>query len=125
MLRTRLWMGAVLVGLAVGVLVIDQFLQPWYPFLFCLLLLLAGIACSELLALLPAARRPEPWLCFGAVSAAIAANWMVPLNAARGRETDAWHWIFGVLVVAGLLAFLTEMARFREPGESVNRIALT
>jgi phosphatidate cytidylyltransferase len=115
-----------MVGLAVGVLAIDQLLQPWYPFLFCLLVLVAGIACSELLALLPAARRPEPWLCFGAVSAAIAANWVVPLaTIVPLRDLDPWHWIMGVVVAAGLLAFLTEMARFRGAGESLNRIALT
>ena len=32
MLRTRLWMGAVLVALVVGVLVVDQWLPPWFPF---------------------------------------------------------------------------------------------
>ena len=36
MLRTRLWMGAVLVVLSVGVLVFDHRFEPWYPFLFLL-----------------------------------------------------------------------------------------
>src|SRR5262249_62353213 len=52
MLRTRLWMGAILIALASGVLLIDQFLQPWYPFLFIFILALALAACFELLQLL-------------------------------------------------------------------------
>lgn len=126
MLRTRLWMGAILIVLAVGMLVVDQHLQPWNPFLFVLLLLLAGIACHELLELLPTVRRPVPWLCFSGVSAALAANWVVALESQGSlRDPDPWHWVLGVVTVVGLLAFLVEMGQFREPGESVVRISLT
>jgi phosphatidate cytidylyltransferase len=119
-------MGAILIALAVGMLVFDQHMQPWYPFLFFILLVLSGIACHELLQLLPAQRRPAPWLCLGAVSAIIAANWVVALETFRPlRDADPWHWILGVIATAGILAILTEMARFREPGEAVTRIALT
>ena len=38
MLKTRLWMGAILIVLAVGALVVDQWLAPWYPFLLLLVL---------------------------------------------------------------------------------------
>ena len=43
MLRTRLWMGAVLIALVAGVLVVDQALAPWFPFLF---VVLAGLAAA-------------------------------------------------------------------------------
>ena len=60
MLRTRLWMGTILIGLTVGALVLDQRLAPWYPFLFVLVLLLTLVGCHELLRLLGTTRRPSP-----------------------------------------------------------------
>ena len=71
MLRTRLWMGAVLIALTVGVLVFDQWFDPWYPFLLLFLLTLGLLACHELLQLLPVARRPFGWLCYGSVAVLI------------------------------------------------------
>jgi phosphatidate cytidylyltransferase len=125
MLRTRLWMGAVLIALVVGVLVVDQWLAPAYPFLFALVLALAAVACWELLALLPAARRPAPWLGFAAVVAIIVVNWVPHLGVLpESWDRDPWHWILGTLTGVVLAAFLVEMANFREPGESVPRIAL-
>ena len=59
MLRTRLWMGTLLIVLAVGALVVDQQFAPWYPVLFVLVLGLSLAACSELLHLLGATRRPN------------------------------------------------------------------
>ena len=117
-------MGAILVGLAVGMPVIDQYVQRWNPFLFVFVMLLAGVACHELLDLLPASRRPSRWVCFSGVSATLAANWIVALETHGSmRDPDPWHWILGVFTVAGLLAFLVEMAEFREAGQSVVRIA--
>jgi phosphatidate cytidylyltransferase len=103
MLRTRLWMGAVLIALTVGVLVFDQRLAPWYPFLLVLVLALALGACFELLVL---------------------SSWLVPLVGVGARE-EPWFWITAAFAFTVLAAFLTEMARFQEPGESVLRIALT
>jgi phosphatidate cytidylyltransferase len=118
-------MGAILIALAVGMLVIDERFAPWYPFLFVLVLGLAGIGCHELLRLLPAARRPAAWLCFGGVAAAIAANWIVALRREIALpDADPWHWVLGVVTVAGVAAVLYEMACFHEAGESVTRIAL-
>src|SRR5947209_3340268 len=127
MLRTRLWMGALLIALAVGALVVDQWLAPWYPFLLAVVLGLALVACSELLALLGEGRRLPPWLCYGAVGALILANWAGPVARHLGAaaEGDPWSWVAGVFGAVVLAAFLVEMARFQEPGESVPRIALT
>jgi phosphatidate cytidylyltransferase len=125
MLQTRLWMGTVLVLLALGVLVIDQWLAPWYPFLFALVLGLALVACFELLALLGPERRPRPWLCYCSVAALIAANWCPHvLPGVRSIDPDAWHWIIGTFTAVVLAAFLVEMATFRGSGGSVYRIAL-
>jgi phosphatidate cytidylyltransferase len=70
--------------------------------------------------LLDAARRPPAWLCLGGVAAVIVANWLP--QAWPGA--DAWTCVSGVFAAVVLIAFLTEMATFQEPGNSVVRIAL-
>src|SRR5438105_7484186 len=124
MLRTRLWMGAILIVLTVGVLVLDQWLAPWYPFLLVLVLGLTLVGCHELLQLLGKTRRPAPWLCYTAVAAIVAANWL-PSVAPGLVDRDPWIGIVSMFTMAVLGAFVTEMATFSVPGESVARIALT
>src|ERR1700693_2488926 len=123
MLRTRLWMVAVLIGLTLGVLVVDQHLKPWFPFLFFLVQALALVACFELLHLLPAARCPPGWLCYTAVAPLLTVTWVPRLwPFAQALDPDPWHWVLGVLTGVVLAAFLVEMAIFREPGASLGRI---
>jgi phosphatidate cytidylyltransferase len=120
-------MGAILIALAAGALVVDQRLAPWYPFLFLLVLGLALVACFEMLQLLGAARRLPAWLCYTAVAGLVVSNWaarLVPKLAPAGAiDADPWHWIVGVCAAVVLAAFLVEMTTFQEPGESVTRIA--
>jgi phosphatidate cytidylyltransferase len=119
-------MGAILVSMTVGVLVADQPLAPWFPFLFLLTATLAVIACAELLGLLAGARHPRAWLCYTAVIAMILGNWLPHVwRAVATLDSDPWHWILGLLTVSVMGAFLVEMAAFREPGDSVARIAST
>jgi phosphatidate cytidylyltransferase len=128
MLRTRLWMGAILIGLTVGVLVIDQWLSPWYPFLFLMILVLAVPGCYELLKLLPKVGQPIPWLGFAAVFAMLTINWLPWLLAESGSaqgRVEPWAWIAVGFTAVLLLTFLVEMTVFQEPGQSVLRIALT
>jgi phosphatidate cytidylyltransferase len=128
MLRTRLWMGAGLVALVAGVLVLDP--GPWYPFLLLLLVLLALVACYELHRLLGPARRPPLWLSVAGVLAVLLANW--PAHV-WGDGRHAWRDVLGAFAAVVLAAFLLEMAAYRgwggdappEPGASVGRIALT
>src|SRR5438874_447190 len=121
MLRTRLWMGALLIGLTVGCLVVDRRWAPVYPFLLALLVALAGLACWELWRLLPPPGRPPAWLCGTGVLAVVLANWPAHVGAAG----DPWHWVVGTFAAVALAAFLVEMATYRAPGESVTRIART
>jgi phosphatidate cytidylyltransferase len=116
-------MGAILVVLAVAVLVVDQRLAPWYPFLLVLLLALAELACFELLRLLPAQRRPFAWLAHLAVAVLVVVNWIPHLEARYQVLTGGpWPWIASALAGVILTAFLVEMTVFQEPGESVGRI---
>jgi phosphatidate cytidylyltransferase len=124
MLRTRLWMGALLVALIVAMLVVDQ--APWFPFLFLLLLVLSLAGGVELLGLLPPARRPPVWLCLAAVATLAAVNWLAHVPLPGGSlDPDPWFWVLSAFAGVVLAAFLVEMATFQEPGESVVRIALT
>src|SRR5438270_1096002 len=120
MLRTRLWAGAVLIALAAGVLVLDERLAPWYPFLFVLVVLVALAACYELLQLLAAHARPPAALCYAAVVALLACNWLPGLFPGQ----SAWPWVASVFATAVLAFFLAEMAAYRAPGGSMPRIAL-
>jgi phosphatidate cytidylyltransferase len=135
MLRTRIWVGAILIALVVGVLIFDNRLAPWYPFLLVLALALASIGCYELLHLLPVERRPAGWLCLTGVAVLILVNWLPALyqalslswlsTAAVAGSGLVWYAVASVLGGVALAAFLVEMARFRWPGQSLNRIALT
>jgi phosphatidate cytidylyltransferase len=120
MLRTRLWMGAILIALASGVLAVDQFLGPWYPFLFVFILGLALLSGYELLHLLGPALRLPSWLCYASIVAVIGANW----PAHQVGSATAWAWVVGTFATVVLSAFVVEMATFREPGSSVVRIAV-
>lgn len=114
-------MGAVLIGLASGVLAVDQFLGPWYPVLFVFILVLALASCYELLQLIGPGPRLPAWLCYTSVAAIIVANW--PAHLVDGPS--AWMWVAGTFTAVVLSSFLVEMATFREPGGSVTRMALT
>src|SRR5947208_2160065 len=124
MLRTRLWMGTVLIALTVGVLVLDgrlEALRNRYPFLFLLLLILALLGCQEFLNLLGPVRRPWPWLCYAAVAALIVVNWPVHLWPwARDVSPHALLWVLGTYVAVVLAAFLTGLATYQPPTESAS-----
>jgi phosphatidate cytidylyltransferase len=125
MLRTRLWMGALLVALSVGVLVLDRRFEPWYPFLFVLTSILSLVAAYEFLSLLDDERRPPVWLALGGVDALIFANWLPHLPGVPAPLADPWQLIAGTFAAIVLSALIREMAVFREPGQAVTRIALT
>jgi phosphatidate cytidylyltransferase len=125
MLRTRLWMGAVLVALSVAVLAFDRRFEPWYPFLFLLTALLSLVATHEFVHLLDDDRRPAAWLAYGGVAALLVANWVPHLPGVPSAATNPWLWIAGTYAVIVLSAFIREMIIFRDPGQAVTRISLT
>src|SRR5262249_4194508 len=123
MLRTRLWMGACLIALAVAMLVFDRRNEPWYPFLFLFFAAVAVRATVGLLLLLPAETRPPRVPCAIAVLAVLVANWPAHVGYPVLRMS-ALELVLSVFAAGVLGAFLIEMARFREPGGSVVRIAV-
>src|SRR5262249_40300347 len=119
MLKTRLWMGFTLAGLVVGVLVVDQWLAPWFPFLFLLLVVVGTLGGLELLGLLERWPRPRVAFTLPALVLLLAANWL------RAVDLDPWPVLAGLFAAAVLGAFLVEMALYTEPGDAVVRIAFT
>ena len=125
MLRTRLWMGALLIGLGALVLAEGWWFAPYYPFLFVSAVAACSLAARELLHLFPAAYRPNVPFCVGAVVAVVAANWVIPLGLFPSLIAGPWHVVGAVFVATLIVAFLLEMAKFRGPDHATERIALT
>jgi len=120
MLITRLWTGALLVAIGLGILVADAWLAPWFPLLLAAALLALALATRELVQLLPAPGL-RSWLAQLGVILVVLANWPAQL----WEVGTAWHWVG--LTAMGLfqLTFLVEAATYRGPGEAALRISLT
>ncbi len=122
MLTTRLWMGAILIVLTIGILWADNHLSPWFPFLFVFQLSLSLAACYELVSLLGPQRAPQVIVCYVGVVTLVLSNWLVNLPDLHENRLAI---LFEILAGFLLLVLLYEMATFTAPGRSVERMALT
>lgn len=120
MLRTRLWMGAILILVSLAILYADALMLPWVPGLLVLALAAGTVATLELVQLMPAP-QPRRWLCVAGVLALMLANWAAPVT---GVGTP-WVWAFAALTSFLMLAFMVEALAFREPGGTTIRLAST
>jgi len=125
MLSTRLWMGTILVLLTLGMLLVDPYVPRWHPILCLFVIGLSLAGCAELLSLLGAERKPQRELCLAGVFGLGCANWLAHIPPTASWHVPAWNWIVGCLALVVLGVFLTEMATFREPGRSLERMSLT
>ncbi len=124
MLKTRLWMGSLLILLVIGVLRFDP--PPYFPCLLLLAVLLSVLGSFELHHLIGASRGLPWWRCAVSVMAIVLANWPARVWPELFGG-DPWYLVVLVFAVVVLLAFLVEMATFRpseEPGGAVLRLAL-
>ncbi|WP_020472092.1 phosphatidate cytidylyltransferase [Zavarzinella formosa] len=123
MLRTRLWMGSILIGLAVLLLLEDRWFTPWFPIFFVAFTAASFLAIRELISLIPSNQRPDRCLTIGVGLGMVAVNWLphVPV----GVSGSVWPLLAGVLASGILLAFLLEMWRYDGPGNITQRLALT
>jgi phosphatidate cytidylyltransferase len=128
MLLTRLWMGTILVLVTAGMLILDQRLAPWYPFLLVFVVGLSLAACNELIGLLGSARKVQNPILYGGVLLLATGNWWARQN---GLDANPWHVILGTFVALILGVFLFEMATFDHLGAegsesgSIERMART
>lgn len=134
MLSTRLWMGSVLIGLVVAMLAFDD-PQYLYPFQLAFQLILAVVACHELLGLLGRGRAPIAALCYLGVVTLVLFNWVyhgadryqpaVDMGGDLDIVVRFWACVAFVLAFVQLTILVWEMATFREPGGSFERMART
>ena len=122
MLTTRLWMGSILVVIAVGMLAVDQHLAPWFPFLLVFQVGVALLACKELLTLLGPDRCPHGASCFAGVVLLSVGNWLAHLPHII---IEPWALLLAGFIAIAMTVMVVEMAQFHGPGRSMERIALT
>lgn len=131
---TRILVGTLL-ALALGaVLIADQWLGPWFPSLLTSIVLL-GIFCgSELLRLLPAIFRPQRSIALGGVVLILLSNWYSVFHEEWLQQglpsffpstESPWVPVFMAFTLTVIIAFLDEIARYREPGSAIPRLGLT
>ena len=121
MLKTRLWMGAILIALTIGMLVADPYL-PWFPFLFLFVVGLSLAGCHELVNLLGPQRVPQRIVCYLGIVVFALSNWLANTPTFHAHF---WTLLIGILAGFLLLVFLYEMTTFTSPGRSVERMAVT
>ncbi len=127
MLRTRLWMGSLLIGLAVLLLLEDRWFAPWYPILFVCYLGASLLATRELLGLLPVDVRPSEWLTLLLIGVAVGMNWWSAfgLSGKTFPGIGVSDLLAGLLLIGTIAATLREMWLFRGPANITVRLALT
>lgn len=126
--RTRLWMGLIMALAAAGTLVGDHLLHGWtgrpvHPFLLASILTLTVVGVRELHALLTPFPRPPVWVCLAGCVLIALTNWPVHLGwlAPPGQP---WPWLVWMFTALTLAAFLHEMAVFRQPDGTLQRLSL-
>lgn len=120
MLRTRLWMGSLLIFGVIGMLAFDERLPPWYPSQLLFQVALALAACREVSSLLGEVRPVRTFVMTGCVLAMTLASWVFGW---LGMPRHAWPVIVGILTGSQMLLFVVEMVRFREPGGSLEAMS--
>jgi phosphatidate cytidylyltransferase len=128
MIRTRVVVGSLLAAAALGLLIADQWLAPWFPALFLCLMFLGVLAIRELVRLFPRVFRPSEPLAIVGVLLVLAANWYTVVQKvvapALPAPASPWEPVLFVFVGVMIAAFLVEMYRYREPGAAVPRLGL-
>ena len=119
MLKTRLLLGTIMAAAAGGVLYFDSFFAPYFPILLLLALGVGVLATRELVSLIPAENRPRKWVCLTGVVLFVLLPFLHPFSILERVSSG------GVFAAFTVVALLVEMARYREPGRCVTRVAHT
>lgn len=126
MLKTRLWMGALLIALAGLIFAEERWFAPWFPILFLATATACGLAVNELVGMLDRDSRPSKLLCLIGVFAILFFNWHEPIRQVRPLgPIGVWQLIGLIFVGCGIAAFLLEMWNFKGPNHIVERISQT
>lgn len=131
MLRWRLLVSALILAPLIGLLVLDYRCNFGLPgiWLWPLPVLFTVLGVAEVLALLAAKEhRPVAWSVYAGALLVSGAS-LVPLfsplvGGPAAGPLAALAWPLAALVVAIALAFVAEMARYRQPGGVIVNVAL-
>ncbi len=124
MLRTRLWMGALLIFAFAASLGLDEWLSaypavPPYPCWFIVSVLAMIGCCRELRQLLRRRGiRTSRLVSYGSLILIVCANWVPWLNEELGVG-DRLAWPLAAACVANMVVLMREAAVYREPGQAV------
>ncbi len=139
MLGTRVLSGLCLIAVLLGVLYLDEWFAPWFPFWLLLSVITMTAAAFELGGLLTAAGCP-PSLnsVLGGLMAILAANWMPhitdSLNANAQQSSPAIEppqplaalsWPLLSFVGVLMISFVVQSVQFVKPGRTMATIAST
>src|SRR5262245_60077316 len=127
MLKTRLWMGALLIAGLAGGLWIDEHLGdrlprgvPPFPCWLLIAVFVVVGCCRELRQLM---RRPgirtHRCLTYGIVIAITASNWIPFLRVSSPQQMEHLVWALSTVCAANMLFLIREAVIFREPGSAV------
>lgn len=119
MLKTRLWMGSILILLALGITIVDGYLMPYAPILLITAVLAGFWSTREIIGLLPT--KPHRALTTFSVILVLLANWIGPSLLL----SPPWPYVIAAMTVVMLGTMLFEASRFREPNGVVIRLAYT
>jgi phosphatidate cytidylyltransferase len=121
MLHKRLVSGTILASAMAAVLLGDLQFLPYAPFLFACAMLAAIPATYEFLRLLPGTSRPRTAIVATMVILVLGTNWWPLIEPGA----DLWRGMLLLLVFSAIVAFLLEMATFRENATSTTRVSFT
>ena len=139
MLGTRVLSGLSLIAVVLGVLLLDEWLAPWFPFWFVFSLLTLGAAAFELVGLLGATdARPSMNSVLGGVAALVVANWIphltdsllaasqsVPIAYEPAAPINVLSWPLLTFVGVLMVSFIVQSVQFIKPGRTMGTIAGT
>ncbi len=139
MLGTRVASGTCLVALMLGVLYLDEWLLPWFPIWFLLVVSMLTAASIELVDLLRATDiSPSLNSVLGGVMALAVSNWMPHITEHLGRAPESstrfyepnepiniLSWPLLTFVGVLMVSFVVQGIQFRRPGRTMSTIAGT
>jgi phosphatidate cytidylyltransferase len=126
MIGTRILVGSLLALAAVGVLIGDGYLGPWFPCLFVCLMAAGVLAARELVHIFPEAYRPSRSLVTAAIFICLAGNWYPTAQREIGYGVGSvWSFLVFAFVATLIVSFLLEMHHYHQPGGVVPRLGAT
>ncbi len=139
MLGTRILSSLTLIGVLLGVLYLDEWFAPWFPFWLFLAAAATVAAAIEMSGLLAAAGcRPSLNSVLGGVLAIVAANWLPHLTdflSARAQPSllgmephepvAVLAWPLLTFVGVLMITFVVQSVQFVRPGRTMTTIAGT